>query len=215
MSCPILTSSGTPVFAVLGLWLTDRCRPTTMSTRTVCVVGLCVFLLIPVYGMVGFASESFGLRFGLELLIVAAVYGLCYGVIASYSRSLFGQLIPPGYETQFFGLFEITDKGSSWMGPIVVAVLYRQTGELRYAFVYCFAMIAIPTVFLSRLDIDRGIAEARRFAEMNPISDDADEAAAGASDNTAAGDTAADTAAAATGPAGPMTFAPQISWGQK
>ena len=59
-------------------------------------------------------------HFGIELLFVSVVYGLAYGVIASYSRSLFGQLIPPGYETQFFGLFEITDKGSSWMGPIVV-----------------------------------------------------------------------------------------------
>ena len=59
-------------------------------------------------------------HFGIELLFIGCVYGLAYGVIASYSRSLFGQLIPPGYETQFFGLFEITDKGSSWMGPIVV-----------------------------------------------------------------------------------------------
>jgi len=176
------TIMGTPLFCIIGLWLANRYRPASMSTRGICVTGLVVFSMIPVYGMVGFATDDFGMHFGIELLFVSVVYGLAYGVIASYSRSLFGQLIPPGYETQFFGLFEITDKGSSWMGPIVVATVYKQTGDLRYAFIYCLFMIAVPAVFLSQMDIERGIREARKYAEMNPISgvavaDDANNAA--------------------------------------
>ena len=53
----------------------------------------------------------------------------------------------------------------------------------RYAFIYCFFMIAIPTVFLSQMDIEKGIHEARKYAEMNPINgvavaDDANSTAA-------------------------------------
>ena len=52
----------------------------------------------------------------------------------------------------------------------------------RYAFIYCLFMIAVPAVFLSQMDIERGIREARKYAEMNPISgvtvaDDANNAA--------------------------------------
>ena len=57
-----------------------------------------------------------GIRRGWEILALGPIYGLPLGALQSYSRSLFGQLCPVGYESQFFAFYEITDKGSSWMG---------------------------------------------------------------------------------------------------
>ena len=65
------------------------------------------------------------------------IKGLPLGAMQSYARSLFGQMTPSGYESQFFSFYEITDKGSSWMGPLVVTAFISSAEKtddgLRYA----------------------------------------------------------------------------------
>ena len=39
-------------------------------------------------------------------------------------------------ESEFFAIYEISDKGSSWIGPLVVGALHGLTGNIRYSFVY-------------------------------------------------------------------------------
>ena len=53
-------------------------------------------------------------------------------------------LTPHGKESQFFSLYEITDKGSSWLGPAVVGLLYATTGNMRHAFVFLLVMVVVP-----------------------------------------------------------------------
>ena len=48
---------------------------------------------------------------------------------------LCAQFTPHGYEAQFFGLYEITDKGSSWIGPLMFA-LVSNVATMRWALVY-------------------------------------------------------------------------------
>ena len=44
--------------------------------------------------------------------------GLVLGGSQALTRSLFGQMIPAGQEAEYFGLYEISDKGTSWLGPL-------------------------------------------------------------------------------------------------
>lgn len=92
------------------------------------------------------------------------MYGLGLGVIQSYSRALFSSLVPPGLEGEFFGFFEVTDKGSSWLGPIVIGVIQQLTGELRFGVFYVFFMMAVPLPFLLRLDVEAGRRDARQHS---------------------------------------------------
>lgn len=39
------------------------------------------------------------------------IFGFALGPIQSYSRSLYSMLIPQGHESEFFALYEISDKG--------------------------------------------------------------------------------------------------------
>ena len=62
------------------------------------------------------------------------------------------------------GVFpEITNKGSSWLGPVVISQVYKQTGELRYAFIYILVMTLVPALLLSTLDIEVGRKEAQEY----------------------------------------------------
>ena len=51
--------------------------------------------------------------------------GLVLGGSQALSRSLFSQLIPTGKEGEYYGFYEISDKGTSWLGPLAV-VPYSQ-----------------------------------------------------------------------------------------
>jgi MFS-type transporter involved in bile tolerance (Atg22 family) len=53
------------------------------------------------------------------------------GGLSSFCRSLYGELIPPGFEAAFYALYAITDKGSSIFGPAIVGAITDAYGEIR------------------------------------------------------------------------------------
>ena len=97
---------------------------------------ICLFEIIPLYGLLGYVPViqrygSFGLQQAWEMYPLGAVYGFVLGGLSSYCRSLFGELIPPGFEAAFYALYAITDKGSSVFGPAIVGAITDAYGEIR------------------------------------------------------------------------------------
>jgi len=110
---------------------------------------ICLFELIPLYGLLGYIPAiqrygSFGLQQQWEMYPVGAMYGLVMGGLSSYCRSLFGELIPPGHEAAFYALYAITDKGSSFFGPVIVGLITDATGDIRPAFWFLACLIGLP-----------------------------------------------------------------------
>lgn len=98
----------------------------------------CIYLfeLIPFYALLGYIPAIkrlgvFGLQQPWEMYPVGLVYGIVIAGISSYCRSLFGELVPPGFEASYFALYAITDKGSSIFGPLVVGAITDATGDIR------------------------------------------------------------------------------------
>jgi UMF1 family MFS transporter len=85
-------------------------------------------------------------------VVLGAAIGVVLGGSQALSRSLFSQLIPKGREGEYFGLYEISDKGTSWLGPLLFGFVYDQTRSYRPAivslivfFVFGFAaLLAVP-----------------------------------------------------------------------
>ena len=162
--------AGLPIFSVVGLYIASWImKKWGVSAKSVVFSALLIVSLIPIYGLIGFWTDDWGLHYGFEVVIIACVFGLCFGVVVAYSRSIMAQLIPPGYEAQFFSIFEITNRGSSWLGPVVVSQVYKQTGELRYAFIYILATTLIPALLLGMLDIEDGRKRAQEYAQQHPV----------------------------------------------
>lgn len=95
-----------------------------------------LFELIPIYGLLGYIPAvqrfgSFGLQQQWEMYPLGAVYGFVLGGLSSYCRSVYGELIPPGWEAAFYALYAITDKGSSVFGPAIVGAITDAYGEIR------------------------------------------------------------------------------------
>ncbi|KAF1988359.1 hypothetical protein K402DRAFT_453044 [Aulographum hederae CBS 113979] len=147
-----------------GLSLFMGLKPT--HTIIACII---LFELIPLYGLLGFipAVKSLGflgLQQPWEMYPLGALYGFVLGGLSSYCRSLFGELIPPGFETAFFALFAITDKGSSIFGPAIVGAITDATGGIRPAFIFLAVLIAIPIPLMLMVDVERGKKEALEMA---------------------------------------------------
>ncbi|RMZ86803.1 hypothetical protein DV736_g5972, partial [Chaetothyriales sp. CBS 134916] len=125
-----------------------------------------LFELIPLYALLGFVPAIqrlgvIGLQQPWEMYPLGIIYGFVLGGLSSYCRSLFGELIPPGYEAAFYALYAITDKGSSVFGPAIVGAITDRYGDIRPAFIFLAVLIALPLPLMWQVDVDRGRQEAR------------------------------------------------------
>ncbi|PGH16996.1 hypothetical protein AJ79_01380 [Helicocarpus griseus UAMH5409] len=148
-------------------YLSRRLNLRASQTIIACI---CVFELIPFYGLLGFLPSIkrlgvFGLQQPWEMYPLGAVYGIVMGGLSSYCRSFFGELIPPGFEASFYALYAITDKGSSIFGPAIVGLITDRTGEIRPAFGFLAILIIIPLPLMLLIDVDRGKRDAKFLAD--------------------------------------------------
>lgn len=135
-------------------------------------ICICILELIPTYGLLGYlppvkALGFLGLQQSWEMYPLGAIYGFVLGGLSSFCRSLFGELIPPGFEAAFYALYAITDKGSSVFGPAIVGAIIDATGEIRPAFWFLVALIGVPLPIMLLVNVERGkrdgIAMARKL----------------------------------------------------
>jgi UMF1 family MFS transporter len=99
-------------------------------------------------------------RQALPFIGLGALLGIVLGGSQALSRSLFSQLIPPGREAEYFGIYEISDKGTSWLGPLLFGLAYQATGSYRVAIVSLIAFFVIGFVALAAVPIRRAIVAA-------------------------------------------------------
>jgi len=95
-----------------------------------------------------------------QFYALAALIGLVLGGSQALSRSLFSQLIPRGKEAEYFGLYEISERGTSWLGALTFGLVFQLTGSYRNAIFSLVAFFVLGFVLLSRVDIRRAIREA-------------------------------------------------------
>ncbi len=96
----------------------------------------------------------------LPFVLLGALLGIVLGGSQALSRSLFSQLIPTGKEGEYFGLYEISDKGTSWLGPLLFGLAYQQTGSYQFAIISLVAFFVIGFVALLAVPIRRAVVAA-------------------------------------------------------
>ncbi|MGV9454250.1 MFS transporter [Streptomyces sp. NPDC003635] len=92
--------------------------------------------------------------------VLASGIGLVLGGSQALSRSLFSHLVPPGKEAEYFSAYEVSDRGMSWLGPLLFGLTYQLTGSYRDAIISLVAFFVIGFVLLARVPVRRAIADA-------------------------------------------------------
>ncbi|MFJ2649296.1 MFS transporter [Streptomyces sp. NPDC087420] len=91
---------------------------------------------------------------------LAAAIGLVLGGSQALSRSLFSHLVPRGKEAEYFSAYEMSDRGLSWLGPLVFGLAYQLTGSYRDAIISLVVFFVVGSVLLARVPVGRAIAAA-------------------------------------------------------
>ncbi len=93
-------------------------------------------------------------------MILGAGIGLVLGGSQALSRSLFSQLIPEGREGEYYGFYEISDKGTSWLGPLLFGLIFQLTNSYRLGIVSLVVFFLIGGILLAFVPIRRAIVAA-------------------------------------------------------
>ncbi|MBQ1039122.1 MFS transporter [Micromonospora sp. C81] len=96
----------------------------------------------------------------LPFMILGAAIGLVLGGSQALSRSLFSQLIPAGKEGEYYGFYEISDKGTSWLGPLAFGLVFQLTSSYRVGLVSLLIFFVVGFLLLAAVPIRRAIVAA-------------------------------------------------------
>ncbi|MEP6924358.1 MAG: MFS transporter [Pyrinomonadaceae bacterium] len=117
------------------------------------LLSLIIWAGIVIYAY-GFLRETW------QAWIMGASIGFVLGGSQALSRSLFSQMIPPGRESAFFSIYEISERGTSWIGPVVFGVVASVTNSYRQAILALIVFFIVGSIMLYFTNTDKAIAEA-------------------------------------------------------
>ena len=140
------------ISAFAGALIFERISRLIGAKQTI-ILSLGIWCLIVIYAYGFFATST-------QAYILGACIGMVLGSAQALSRSLYSQMIPVGRESSFFGLYEISEKGTSWMGQLMFTIIVGATGSFRQAILGLIFFFIVGSVVLLFTDTTRAIHEA-------------------------------------------------------
>jgi len=140
------------ISALVGALVFERIARFIGAKKTI-ILSLLIWCAIVIFAY-GFLQTK------TQAVIMGAFIGLVLGSAQALSRSLYSQMIPVGRESSFFGLYEISEKGTSWMGQILFTIIVGATGSFRQAILGLIVFFVVGSVILLFTDTTRAIHEA-------------------------------------------------------
>ena len=96
----------------------------------------------------------------LQFYLLAAAIAIVLGGSQALSRSVFSLMIPKGQEAEYFSLYEVSERGTSWLGPLVFGLALQFTGSYRVAILSIVVLFILGLIVLTQVNIRRAITEA-------------------------------------------------------
>lgn len=140
------------IFALIGSIVFERLARIT-GAKNALLISLIIWIMIVIYAY----------RF-LDSVFQAWIIGICIGLVLgssqALSRSLFSQMIPQGKESSFFGLYEISERGTSLIGSAVFSVVVATTGSYRKAILSLIVFLIAGAIILVLTNVKQAIRDA-------------------------------------------------------
>ena len=134
--------------AMLFNWLAKA-----IKAKWAIVVSLVIWTLV-VIAMYGFVKTT------TDFFIAAGVVAIVLGGSQALSRSLYSIMIPKGREAEYYSLYEISDKGTSWLGPLVFSLALQYTKSYRSAILSLIVFFIVGLIILVKVNIRTAALEA-------------------------------------------------------
>jgi UMF1 family MFS transporter len=124
-----------------------------IKTKNAIVVSLVIWAGIVIYAFQFLNTVP-------EAWFMAALIAIVLGGSQALSRSLYARMIPPGREAAFFGLYEVSERGTSWMGPLLFSIVIARTGSYRQALLSLIFFFVVGLIVLLFTNTDKAVQQA-------------------------------------------------------
>jgi len=131
-----------------------------IRTKNAIIVSLVIWSAVVIYAYRFLNTVA-------EAWIMAGVIAIVLGGSQALSRSLFARMIPPGKEASFFGLYEVSERGTSWMGPLLFSIVIARTGSYRQALLSLIFFFVVGLIVLAITNTDKAIQQASVVSSEN------------------------------------------------
>ncbi len=132
-----------------------------VGAKRAILISLVIWAGIVIYSYVGLRGPS---RV-LEFWILGAMMAVVIGGSQAISRSLFAQMIPVGKEAEFYAFYEVSERGTSWIGPFLFGAVNQMFGNLRPAILSVIFFFVMGLIILPFVNVSKAMADARRSIE--------------------------------------------------
>lgn len=124
-----------------------------LGSKRAIIISLVIWLGVTVYTYALLETQA-------QFFIVGGVIALVLGGSQALSRALFSLMIPKGQEAEYFSLYEVSERGTSWLGPLLFGLMLQFTGSYRLGILSIAIFFAAGLLLLTRVNVRRAIAEA-------------------------------------------------------
>lgn len=124
-----------------------------IGSKRAIIVSLVIWtgVLVYAYGL---------LQTRLQFFILGAVIAIVLGGSQALSRSVYSLMIPKGQEAEYFSLYEVSDKGTSWLAPLMFGLALQFTHSYRVAILSLVVFFIVGLALLARVDVRKAAIEA-------------------------------------------------------
>jgi len=127
------------------------------------VVSLVIWAGVVIYAYGGLKGPTATAQFFILGVFIALVMGGSQAI----SRSLFAQMIPNGKEAEFFSFYEISERGTSWIGPLVFGLANQIFNDLRIAILSLIFFFIMGLILLPFVNVSKAVADAKKYEAIN------------------------------------------------
>ncbi|WP_157247187.1 MFS transporter [Nonomuraea typhae] len=115
------------------------------------LVAWTVVVAIAYFLPAGSAAAFYALGFAIAIVM---------GGTQALSRSLFSHVIPKGKEAEYYSLYEISDKGSTFLGSFTLGMAFQMSGSYRLAIISLIAFFVLGGAILAAVNLPKAIRAA-------------------------------------------------------
>jgi UMF1 family MFS transporter len=131
-----------------------------VGAKRAIIISLLIWSAISVWAVLSLRSVG-------EFWLLGACVAIVLGGTQALSRSLFSQMIPREREAEFFSFYEISDKGTSWMGTLLFGLVTQWTGSMRLAIFSLIVLFVSGLLLLFTVNVPAAIREAGNAVPEN------------------------------------------------
>jgi len=130
-----------------------------MGSKQSIILSLVIWAGVVIYAYFGLKGPS---RV-MEFFILGAFIALVMGGSQAISRSLYAQIIPAGKQAEYYSFYEVSERGTSWIGPLLFGLVNQVFGSLRPAILSLIFFFLVGLAILPFVNIHKAMADVKKF----------------------------------------------------